>query len=480
MKPANLFKPPSSEGTNSPQRALRWQAQSGGNDKEGNDAPAEDKAPVEEARSEKSGSTSRTSTVKSSSKTSSHKKKGRSTSSKASSKEDEGPTEPGQVDWYGDPLVPGIDASLGPGGNLYNFTAKGKHRPGMCNPPMNPAVRAALVKDLNEWQVEPLVKPRKAKPENLDEGEKKQKMMPRRSAVASRSLGSLQDDGIAEASRENASTAPAGGFYGGSSGSSRMSSPMRHSNSATSHAHRGGSHLVRGRRKRAESNWQLDLTQEGPTKHGLESAPEGEVKWHAHKLKAKSRDHGFTLEKMEVEELGHLSMYHNWLSRGPLQHPLPVVHPVLPARQLKDLSTDMLSTSQSLNSLSDYTVKTELINAQRVPRSSCNYGAAEAPSMERYMEMAAASKHYGPHELERMLASTGISVHTGARFLDGSGRQNSEDDPLFSARLGATPRTSTGKPLPVPHWGKTGTAPVLREAPELRQARERAEAAREC
>jgi hypothetical protein len=38
------------------------------------------------------------------------------------------------------------------------------------------------------------------------------------------------------------------------------------------------------------------------------------------------------------------------------------------------------------------------------------------------------------------------------------------DDPLFSSRLGDTPRTHTGKLLPVPHWGRNGNAPVLRQA----------------
>merc|ERR1719487_2082972 len=93
---------------------------------------------------------------------------------------------------------------------------------------------------------------------------------------------------------------------------------------------------------------------------GLEFAPEGEVKYHSHNLKLKSRDHGFLLDKTAAEELAHLSMYHNPLSRGVLQHPLPAIHPVVPSRRIRDLSGDLHSTSHSLHSIGVDTIQNEM------------------------------------------------------------------------------------------------------------------------
>jgi len=492
---SNAWKPPPSEGTTSPQRALRWQASAGGQEKDSPDSPSPD-----EARSEKSGSTNRTSgTTKSgtqsgtNSQSTSKKKKG-----KEAVKEDSGDREPDEVDWYGDPLVPGIDASLGPGGSLFSFTAKGKPRPGMCNPPMNPQVRAALMKDLNAYKVAPIVTSKKDKEDKEDNSQKKDTRRRKLAMPTFKARKLTDDDSVGEAvsgesAWNGAATMPAG--FGGSAGSSRMSSPapgLRRSASVTTHAHRGNSPFVRTRRKRGESTWQLDLTQEGKPQHGLDTAPEGEVKWRSHKLRLQSREHGFVLEKMDVKELGHLRISHNVHQRsGPLQHPMPPVHPVIPSRQLRDLQPDLHSTTQSCaRNVSDATLRA---NADLVlssvgsmgpaPRSTIyNFDPAlEAPSMERLMEMANAVKHSGPHKLQSMCQNARISVHTGAKLpdtMDIAGASCYDDDPLYSSRPGATPRTSSGKPLPVPYWGRNGSAPVLREAPEVRQARATAEAAR--
>lgn len=485
---SNVWKPPPSEGTTSPQRALRWQA---ANQEETVSPRGEQPSPDDRSeKSTKSGSTNQTSGTQSTSKASSKKKK----KGKEQVIEDEGPKGPGEVDWYGDPLVPGIDASLGPGGSLYSFTKNHGPRAGMCNPPMNPAVRAALVADLNNWEVAPTVKSKKDKKENEEANEKN--ALRRKIIVPPAGASALrQDEASAEMSAGDSSwgasaSLPAGGFMGGSAGSSRISSPgnvMRRSASMTSHPHRGGSPFVRPRKKKGETTWQLDLTQEGKTKKpGLDTAPEPEVKMRLAMVRRQSREHGFVLEKMEVEHLGHLSTYHNKFSRGPLQHPPPPIHPVYPSRQLKDLSVDMHSTSQSLNSVSDVTIhnsKRLLLSELGSPTIQSRTrdileASQEAPSMERLMELANGAKHWAPHKLQSMCEKSRISVHTGAKLPLSGATQCLDDDPLLSGRLGATPRTRSGKPLPVPYWGRNGSAPVLREAPEIRQARAAAEAAR--
>jgi len=489
----NAWKPPPSEGTTSPQRALRWQAAAPGQEPEAAE-PNYTTERTDDSRSEKStksGSTNRTSKTDKSSSKSSRRKKG-----KEAEKVDEGPKEPGLVEWYGDPLVPGIDASLGPQGSLYSFTKSNGPRPGMCNPPMSDAVRKLLVADLNEWKVEPIVS-KKGK-QKQDGGEekpaRKNKIVIPQSRAARSSRGADEDASV-DANSAGASgmstTLPAG--FGGASGSSRLSSPgpnLRRTTSTGSHAHRSGaSPSVKTKKKKGESTWQLDdLTQEGkPKKHGLDTAPEGEVKWRSHNLRLKAREHGFVLEKMSVEECGVLSKYHNWFSRGPLQHPMPVVHPVHPSRQLKDLGGDLHAThTHSLHNVSTDTLQHVADTApeelemprKQPPRRGYNIGpSASAPSMERLMEMCNTVRHAGPHEFQMRCAAARISVHTGSRLpessMDGSQREF-DNDPLFSARLGATPRTSTGKPLPVPFWGRNGSAPVLQHTPQLQQARPQA------
>jgi len=283
---------------------------------------------------------------------------------------------------------------------------------------------------------------------------------------------------------------PAGSMLAGSLGSSRMSSPvpMRRSASVGSYPHRAGAAGGKARKKKGESTWQLELTQvDGkPKKPGPEHAPDGEIKWRMFQLRHMGREHECDVDKMKAEDVAILCTYHNPFSRGPLQHALPPVHPVIPSRQLKDLGSDLVTTSQSLSN--DYITSTfkleDLLETSPSQRSRklepLSDASQEAPSMERLLEMASASKHWGPHMLQMQCQKARISVHTAAKLdLPPNDRSQSfDDDPLFSGRLGATPRTSTGKPLPVLHWGRNGSAPVLREAPELRQARSAAEAAR--
>lgn len=484
---SNVWKPPEADGTTSQQRALRWQeAASAGQEESSPDSPSPDDSRSE--KSTKSGSTNRTNgtsrTGKSSSK-SSRKEKKRAGQEAEKSK----PKEPGDVDWYGDPLKPGIEASLGPGGSLYSFTAKGKTRAGMCNPPMNPVVRAALMADLNEWKVAPIVKKKKGGQDDDDGNGEKRQTRQKIVLPAAVSARSLEDDAALQAAGDPGSTGPAGGLFGGSAESSRMSSPgpsaMRRT-ASTPHPYRGGSPFVKSRKKKGDSAWQLDLSQEGKHKKpGLDTAPEGEVKWRTHNLKRTTQQHGFVLEKMDVGELGQLSTYHNSFSRGSLSHPALPLHPVPPVGQLKDLSKELHSTSHSLQSLSDVTVQSEFSPSRRMPRKLYNTGPSqESPSMERLLEMAQHVKHTGPHKLQSMCQNARISVHTGQKLPDersdiAGAEGDYIDDPLFGdCRPGITPRTSTGKALPVPYWGRNGSAPVLRESPEIRQARAAVEASR--
>lgn len=484
---SNAWKPPPSDGTTSPQRALRWQAAGQDAISPRSDNDKDKKDSNEDSRSEKSTKSGSTNLTSGTGKSSSLRKGKKKNQEKA--KEGEKEKEAGELEWYGDPLKPGIDASLGPGGSLYSFTAKGKPRLGMCNPPMNPAVRAALVADLNEWQVTPHASKKKGKQDGED---KLQKGLTRHKILlppTAPSLGgdaSVNFESSGDAATSGAATAPAGGLFGGSSGSSRMSSPgpstMRRS---TSSFHTRGS--KRRGTKKGHSAFELDLTQEGKQKHpdlGALHAPEGEVKFHCHKLKNQSREHGFFLDKADAADLSQLTTYHNPFSRGPLAHPPPHYNPEPPARQLKDISCDYMSSAKSLGSISVSTMQSVLSPRTRsVPRIMYNVAPPqEAPSMERLVEMANAARHMGPHKLQSMCQSAKISVHTATKLPDsgygtGDGYGGFED-PLLSGRPGATPRTSTGKPLPVPYWGRNGSAPVLREAPELRQARAAADAAR--
>merc|ERR1719359_2298624 len=137
-------------------------------------------------------------------------------------------------------------------------------------------------------------------------------------------------------------------------------------------------------------------------------------------LERESRQHGFVLDKTDGAELGALSTYHNKFSRGPLQHPPPPVHPVHPSRQLKDLSIDLHSTSQSLNSVSDATIhnsKRLLLSELSTPtiQSRTRYyleASQEAPSMERLEELVNTAKSWRPHKLQSMCEASRISVHT--------------------------------------------------------------------
>lgn len=463
--PSNVWKPPPSEGTTSPQRALRWQGED--SEKEAEDEGDAHSARTGQSSSKASGSSRQTSRTSRSSKSSKKHRK-----SQEVVEEDEGPKAPGELDWFGDPLKPGIEASLGPGGSLHSFVKNGKPRAGMCNPPMNMKVRAMLVADLNEWEVEPIVTSGKEKREQEEQEKNKKKQEPRRKVVVP-SVGARyprEEEGMAEEKQHGesgwplAATLPYGSnFLSRSDGPSRMSSPALLSRRGGSTRNLTGSSLVRKGKKKGESAWQLDdLTQEGkPKKHGLDTAPEGEVKWRANKLRLAAREHGFLLEKSDVEYLGQLSKYHNWFSRGPLQHAPPPLHPVMPSRQCRDLGHELHSTSQSLHGLSDE-VQKELI--PRGPRRFRLGPTQEAPSMERLMELANSAHHWGPHKLEQMLEKSSISVHTASKLPTADA--GFEDDPLFSSR-GGSACTSTGKLLPVPHWGRNGAAPVLRQASSL-------------
>lgn len=458
--PSNVWKPPPSEGTTSPQRALRWQAA------KPSDKEAEEEIDAHSARTDKTSSKNSGSSRQTSRSSKNSKKQRKSTEVL---EEDDGPKAPGEFDWFGDPLKPGIEASLGPGGSLHSFVKKGKPRPGMCNPPMNAKVRALLVADLNKWQVEPVVTSKRERREQEEQEEKDKKKQESRRKVAVPSVGArhtreqegtAEEKSLGESGWSLAATVPYGAaFLSRSDGPSRMSSPALVSRRGGSTRNLTGSSFVRKGKKKGESAWQLDdLTQEGkPKKHGLDTAPEGEVKWRANKLRTASREHGFLLEKMDLDDLGQLSRYHNWFSRGPVQHLPPPVHPVMPSRQCRDLGHELHSTSQSLHDLSDEAHK-DLIPRVRKFRLG---PTQEAPSMERLMEMANSAHHWGPHKLEQMLEKSSISVHTGAKLpvMDAG----FEDDPLFSSR-GGSACTSTGKLLPVPHWGRNGHAPVLRQA----------------
>jgi len=471
----NVWKPPPEEGTTSPQRALRWQAATTVEDPPEEEDRDSGKTSVEDSRSSKSGSTTRTSGTRSSKSSKKHAKG----KSKSETQEDGEPKEPGLLEWFGDPLKPGIESSLGPQGSLHSFVKTGKPRPGMCNPPMNEKVRALLVADLNEWKVEPIVRSKKEKMEQEKALARSLRAEPRRKvAVPSSSSRNFTEDVSASQDQsqegwatQSAPSLPAGAFLGGSMGSSqsRVGSPGqarhdRHDRRTLSRDMRGFSPLVRkhGRKKTGESAWQLDdLTQEGKVKkHGLDSAPEGEVRWRQNKLRLMSKQHGFVLEQMNVEDLGDLSRNHNTYLRGPLQHEKPIIHPVIPSRQIKDIGQELGSTSHILHSISDE-VANDLIPRTRKFRLADMRGPSqEAPSIERLMEMAQHSKSWGPNMLQQMCEKTNISVLTAGKLPSAA---SYEDDPLYSGRGGST-FTSTGKPLPVPQWGRDGNAPSLRAA----------------
>jgi hypothetical protein len=367
-------------------------------------------------------------------------------------------------------LKPGIDASLGDAGSLYSFTAKGKPRSGMSNPPMNPEVRAALMADLNKWEVKPVAH---AKSQKLKNDEARREDKARRRLMVSPPTGSLTEEEAAlesagdfSWSAASAPALPTGALYGGSAGSSRISSGvpgMRRSASSFSHL-RGSSPFARTRKKKTESTWQLDLAQEGSCKkYGLDTAPEGEVKWHKHNLKRQSREHGSVLDTADVGDLGRLSIYHNFITRGHDWDPTPIAAPVLaPSRLLRDLGSDLQSTGCSPGTLSEATIQSELmVSSRRLPRKLVQLDRTqEAPSTERLLEMSSHAKSWGPHRLQLMCQNARISVHTGAKLpedADGTYLRDS-DDPLFSSR------NSTGKSPPVPYWGRNGNAPKLLEA----------------
>jgi len=445
----NVFKPPPTDGTTSPQRALRWQGKEGG----GQEEAAPDNV---DARSETSASTNKTSK---SSKSNASKSSSKSRRAREAAK---GPKVPGTVDWFGDPLNPGIDASLGPGGSLYSFTSKGKPRAGMCNPPMNEKVRAALVADLNKWKVDPIVQTKKDK-------EKEEKQAKEKRAKKFNIMVPPAGVGVGMEAKPERTI---GGFEvhddSQSGSNSRAGTAPRRSASVPS-LHRGSSPHTKSRRRKGEAGLSFDLEEGKPKKYGLDTAPEGEVKFRSRMLQLQSREHGKILDKMETADVAYLSTYHNSFSRGPLAHPHQPPHPVAPARLLKDIGHDLINTSQSLDRLSDYTVQSEFSPSRRRRLPGYNLGpASEAPSMERLMEMAGHVMHANPNNLDRMCKVGRISVRTGGKlpdFFDASMGS------LESPTTGVTPRTSTGVPLPVPYWGKNGNAPELREAPELQRAR---------
>jgi hypothetical protein len=260
-------------------------------------------------------------------------------------------------------------------------------------------------------------------------------------------------------------------------GSSMRRTASLPSNSRSS-TMRGGSPSVKVRKKKGESTWHLE---EGKSKKPpLESAPEGEVKWRSRMVKLQARELGFELDQADVKELGHLSMYHNAMSRNMhTQHHSPLSpHQVVPSRQLRALHCDLENTSQSLSSIGSQAVMSEMgLSTRSLPRSACLVGPSheENPSAERLQELAATVMHAGPHMLQHMCQTAGISVHTGGKLpkaLQSSSPQHTVEADVAIGRPLASPRTSTGKPLPVPYWGRNGNAPVLREHPELQAARD--------
>jgi len=411
---------------------------------------------------------------------------------------------PGDFEWYGDPLNPGIDASLGKGGELFGFTKKNGPRAGMCNPPMNEAIRALLMKDLNDFGTNPIVIPKTNKDREAERAEQKAMWKERAKKPEPKPETPVDEDNMsvselmayakvkAKKAREKERLAarqkellgdlttepdpgwlaslsqsqPSTSFHGGSAGSSRISS------AAHQHHHRAGSPATKARGK-AKQQFQLKgVGSDGkPKKPGLESGPDGAMKYHHFALKRMARDHGFLIEKTSAPELAELGFYHNWFSRGPLSHPPPIVQPVHPSRQLKNLGQELVHNSQSLPNISLDTAAM-LIPKPEVFTNMYNLGPeAGAPSIERLLEMSKHVAHATPHALQNMCRTAGICVHTTRRLaadFEAMGNQmNSDEDPLFSGRQGGTPRTSTGKPLPVPFWGKNGNAPSLRDSEEL-------------
>jgi len=404
----------------------------------------------------------------------------------------------------------------------------GVARSGMSNPPQNEDVAKALLKDLNTWKVQHKVEPRNQTPER------------RRKALLADMGGGMTAADLAEALTQDTSSTQFGSHSGQgfSKGGARASSY-------------GG--VRRGRKQAAEeSPWQLggaDGKPKGPSLGDLH-APEGDFKWRFFQLRNQARDHGFMIDKMDAAELGTLMLDHNSLARNFAERHASVhPNPVLPSRQLSDLSCELGATCteeffgltkkpetpppsesseeepgspggffsmkklkklnkpkqaeppspqaaasqeadggappispgssemttlrpSSLLSSSGDLALTSMTSGNLF--SSPKRGAKkmtqtqlfrklsqEAPSSERLLEMAQTVMHAGPNELQLRLKMAKISVLTAGKLADPADpgeEKEDEEDPLFSNRN----RNRLGKPLPVPYWGRNGSAPVLR------------------
>lgn len=463
---SNVFKGPPEDGTTSASRAERWQGASPKSDdkdppkekREKSEAAAADDADdaksVASGRSGKSARSSRSAT--------SSKRSGKSKREKGP----KGQKMPTQMDWFGDPLKPGIEASLGEGGQLHSFVKNATTRPGMCNPPGNEEVRKALLIDLHAYGVQPIYESRRKKEEEQKKKKKaadairKRILVPVKCASPDEKAGAQEPGTLPDGGWGNASTqslpAPAshGGFGMSSMTSSRMSSPL------LSRSMRGSASFTKSKQRRThESAFLLDdsfLQASNPKKKpGLDTAPEGEVKWRHNLLRKRCREHGFIIEKHDVGDLGELAKYHNPYSRGPLQHPPPPVNPVPASRQVRGISCELDRTTHSIEHISD-----EVAAGLIPPKPVFRLGPTqEEPSIERLMEMSHHAIHASPHHLERMCRSAQVSVHHGGKLPQGDWEE--DDGDLFSGRGGGTPRTRTGKPLPMLKWGKSGGRPKL-------------------
>jgi len=404
------------------------------------------------------------------------------------------PPEHDHTVWYGEP---GFD-SLGPRGMLYAHISKGAVRSGMCNPPRNPQVAQALLETLNKWEVRPHPRERKQeeKSKNLRHVISLQPATVGFSAADStHSLKSAGGMVAGTHGKPFSSSAPTLAT-GGSASSSRLPSPVPMRGSRVSSAASAFRPSMRGTlakprknsNKAAWEQFELELTQEGKMKKpSLDSAPEGEVKWKCFRLKKNSRDLGYQLDQADAVDLCKLTIYHNGFTRRSTMHgtsssgfhgststgfparsspsTFSTAHQ---SRQLKDMSVTLTSSSQDVEGISTHTFASELEKDLTKRHPTLQRALPEeAPSSERYLELSNAALKAGPYRLQAMARQANISVLSGMKPPELAelplAEQNADAyDPLFSSPNTSPRSTHSGKPLPVPYWGRSGSAPMLK------------------
>jgi hypothetical protein len=231
--------------------------------------------------------------------------------------------------------------------------------------------------------------------------------------------------------------------------------------------------------KDAWEQFEYELKQAGKTKKPpLETGPEGEVKWKQFKLRHQSQELGYQIEQADVVELCHNAIYHNSFTRRSMHGtgssgfqstaPSAAGH----IRHVKDLRYQLDNTHDCLedyiDTISRKTVTEELErNLLKYPPKLLPPPPEEAPSAEKYLELADLASKSGPYRLQAMAQQANISVLSGMKPLERSESPSPEQgveayDPLFGSPNTSPRSTHSGKPLPVPNWGRSGSAPLLK------------------